>query len=64
MYARVRKIDANRLMPTICNNINIFRCQPRFEHRWLNCHIWPTDKMVFGQMANSQYEDKDFPKVT
>ena len=35
-----------------------------FGRSRLNCHIWPTGKMVFGQMANSQNEDKDFPEVT
>ena len=36
----------------------------RFRYSWLNFHIWPTDKIVFGQMANSRDGEKDVPAVT
>ena len=64
MYARVRKIDANRETADIYNNIEMLWGQAYFSRRRLDCHIWPTGKMVFWQMANSQDEDKGFPEVT
>jgi hypothetical protein len=64
MYARVRKISANHLMEIIYNNINMLCCPPCFDRSWLECHIWPPGKTVFGQMASCQNEDKDVHKVT